>query len=90
MVYTIGVHESSNAFIKIKQGKLYMNNTKNITKRQQQAAESRKRIFDSAMKLINNKGFENVSISDICKSAKCSVGTFYHYFPSKDDLIMSA
>lgn len=67
-----------------------MNNTRNITKRQQQAAESRKRILDSAMKLIHNKGFENVSILDICKSAKCSVGSFYHYFPSKDDLIMSA
>jgi TetR/AcrR family fatty acid metabolism transcriptional regulator len=61
-----------------------------ITKRKQQAIETKKRIFDAAIKLINKKGFENISISEICKSAKCSVGSFYHYFESKDDLIMSA
>lgn len=62
----------------------------NVTNRKQQAAETKTRIFDAAIDLINMKGFDNVSISDICKSAKSSVGSFYHYFSSKDDLIMSA
>lgn len=56
------------------------------TKRQQQAAEMRAKIQFTALRLFADKGFENVSIDEIAKSAGCSVGNIYHYFPNKDSL----
>ena len=37
------------------------------------------KIYDSAIDLFIEKGFENVKISDICKEAQVSTGTFYYY-----------
>lgn len=56
------------------------------TKRQQQAAEMRAKIQFTALRLFDEKGFENVSIDEIARTAGCSVGNIYHYFPNKDSL----
>ncbi len=40
----------------------------------------------AAEKLFTEVGFFNTSVSDICKSARTAVGTFYIYFESKTDL----
>lgn len=40
----------------------------------------------AADKLFSQKGFFDVSVSDICKEAHTAVGTFYIYFDSKTDL----
>ncbi len=39
------------------------------------------------MAIMVEKGFDETSIGDICKSAQCSVGAFYHHFPSKDSIL---
>lgn len=57
---------------------------KSITKRKLQAIRSKEFIYRIAMELINKKGFDNVRINDICKKAKVSIGTYYHYFESKE------
>ncbi|WP_404456296.1 TetR family transcriptional regulator [Virgibacillus necropolis] len=44
-------------------------------------------ILDAAFKVIEEKGFENTSISDIVKRANVAQGTFYLYFKSKNDLV---
>jgi TetR/AcrR family transcriptional repressor of nem operon len=46
----------------------------------------RKKIIDSARKLFNRRGFENVSISQIMADADLTHGGFYSYFGSKSDL----
>lgn len=61
---------------------------KKPTKRDQQAAQTKTRISLCAQKMIAEQGYENVSIQAICKTAGVSVGGFYHYFPSKDDLLL--
>ncbi|BCD06058.1 hypothetical protein BC30052_3113 [Bacillus cereus] len=38
------------------------------------------------LNLTKEKKFENITIEDICKKANVSVGTFYHYFSSKEDI----
>ncbi|EEM83155.1 Transcriptional regulator [Bacillus thuringiensis serovar huazhongensis BGSC 4BD1] len=38
------------------------------------------------LNLTKEKKFENITIEDICKKASVSVGTFYHYFSSKEDI----
>jgi TetR/AcrR family transcriptional regulator, fatty acid metabolism regulator protein len=56
-------------------------------KRKQQAAETRARIYDAAIREIERHGFENATIGGICKAAGVSVGAFYTHFPSKADII---
>lgn len=44
------------------------------------------KLIEAAEELFTTKGFYQTSISDICKSAKTAVGTFYIYFESKTDI----
>lgn len=46
----------------------------------------RARIIDSARRLFNRHGFENVSIDRIMAAASLTHGGFYSYFSSKSDL----
>lgn len=44
------------------------------------------RIFESAANLFADKGFDSVSIREICKTAGTSANMVHHYFGSKDGL----
>ena len=46
----------------------------------------KKKIVDSARKLFNRHGFENVSLNQIMAGAGLTHGGFYSYFKSKSDL----
>ena len=58
------------------------------TKRQQQAAQTKDRITKCALRLIMERGYDAITISDICREAGVSNGNFYHYFTSKDDVLL--
>lgn len=58
-----------------------------MTNRQKQAIATKQKILDTAEKLINEKGFANVSVEDIVNECAVAKGTFYHYFKSKDDIL---
>lgn len=49
-------------------------------------AHIRARIVDSARRLFNRHGFDNVSIDRIMSGASLTRGGFYKYFSSKSDL----
>jgi len=49
-------------------------------------AAARAKIIDSARRLFNRHGFDNVSISQIMTAAGLTHGAFYGYFKSKSDL----
>jgi TetR/AcrR family transcriptional regulator, transcriptional repressor for nem operon len=49
-------------------------------------AEVKRNIIQSARKLFNRYGFNNVSISQIMQGAGLTHGGFYSYFDSKSDL----
>lgn len=55
--------------------------------RKKQALNTKKNIYEAAITLVQEKGFENVSIEDITTRANTAKGTFYLYFKSKQDLI---
>jgi TetR/AcrR family fatty acid metabolism transcriptional regulator len=57
------------------------------TKRQERAVETKNRIYTAAIDLMDRKGFEKLTIVDISKKAGVSVGAFYHYFKSKNDIL---
>ena len=60
---------------------------RSITKRKEQALETKERIYSAAIELMDQEGFENITIADISKKAGVSVGAFYHYFTSKNDIL---
>lgn len=60
---------------------------KGLTNRQKQAITTKNKIFEVTMRLGMSGGFENITISDICREASISVGSFYHYFRSIDAVI---
>lgn len=43
-------------------------------------------IFDSALQLFRDKGYENVSVDEIVEKAGVAKGTFYIYFSSKSQI----
>lgn len=61
---------------------------KKITKRQTKALETKKKIYETAFRLVEEKGFENITISEICKISGVAKGSFYTYFKSKDDIVV--
>ncbi len=60
---------------------------KKITGRRQQAIDTRNRIYSAAIELMEHKGFENITIAEISRKSNVSVGAFYHYFESKNDIL---
>ncbi|ALJ00034.1 TetR/AcrR family transcriptional regulator [Rufibacter tibetensis] len=51
-------------------------------------AEKKKAILESTLKLIKENGFHGTPMSLVAKRAGVAAGTIYHYFDSKDTLIM--
>lgn len=49
---------------------------------------TRERLVQSAIDLIMAKGYHSVSVNEICSNADVVKGSFYHYFPSKRDILM--
>ncbi|MEL7567354.1 MAG: TetR/AcrR family transcriptional regulator [Dehalobacterium sp.] len=59
---------------------------KNLNSRQKQAQNTKRRIFDAAVSLLDEKAFGQMKIRDIIKKADISIGTFYHYYTTKMDV----
>lgn len=58
--------------------------------KQELLTEQRKnQILRAAMELIDKKGYRNTKISDIAESAGISKGLVYHYYSTKDDILLS-
>jgi AcrR family transcriptional regulator len=58
------------------------------TSRKLQAKQTKRRIFRSALSLIDHHGYNNVTIESISAKAGVSVGAFYHYYSSKSDILI--
>ncbi len=52
------------------------------------AQETRQRIFDTAVKLFMEKGYEETTMRDIAAEAGCSLGLAYRYFESKEVVVV--
>ncbi|MCX7614690.1 MAG: TetR/AcrR family transcriptional regulator [Clostridiales bacterium] len=48
---------------------------------------TKKRIRQEALKLFGQKGFENVTLNEICEASGINKHTFYYYFKAKDELL---
>ena len=55
--------------------------------RKDKAANTKKRIFETAISLINIKGYDKVTINEICQVAGLAKGSFYVHYKSKEDIV---
>ncbi len=60
---------------------------KELSKQQIKSQETKAKIFSAAKHILQKKGYEGLSIKNICEEAGVSNGSFYHHFKTKDDLL---
>ena len=56
--------------------------------KQLQSNETRERIYDAAATLLRERGFNYLTVTNICKLAQISNGTFFYHFKTKGDLFV--
>lgn len=56
--------------------------------RKEQAEITRQKLVEAALDLFVKRGYERVTVDDICKQAGVSKGAFYGHFKSKDQAIL--
>ena len=49
---------------------------------------SREKIIDTTISIIRENGADALTVRNVCDTAGLSIGTFYHYYRDKDDLMM--
>src|SRR5262252_543278 len=58
-------------------------------RRQRRSAQTRERLFRSALDVFARKGFAESTVEDITETADVGKGTFFNYFPSKDHILLA-
>ncbi|MFZ5885786.1 MAG: TetR/AcrR family transcriptional regulator [Chloroflexota bacterium] len=51
--------------------------------------ETRERILEAAVKVFASKGYHDAKVDDIVAESNTSKGSFYFYFPSKQDIFLA-
>lgn len=54
--------------------------------RERKKQQTRKAIFETAARLFAERGFDEVTVSDVARVAELSDMTVFNYFPTKEDL----
>jgi TetR/AcrR family transcriptional repressor of nem operon len=59
-------------------------------RRKSPVSDTRHKLIDAAHTLIWANSYGHVSVEDICRAAGVQKGSFYHFFPTKNDLAAAA
>jgi AcrR family transcriptional regulator len=57
--------------------------------RERKKQQTRQLLADTARRLFAERGFENVSVGEVARTADVSEATVFNYFPTKEDLVYS-
>jgi TetR/AcrR family transcriptional regulator, transcriptional repressor for nem operon len=49
-------------------------------------SDARERLIDEAARLFHARSYESVGVQELCEAAEVNKGSFYHFFPSKEEL----
>jgi AcrR family transcriptional regulator len=58
------------------------------SRRERKKERTRQEIYRAAMELFVTRGFDAVTVEDICHAADVAKGTFFLHFPTKDALLL--
>ena len=58
-----------------------------LGRRERKKAEVRKRLYEAAMELFQELGFEDTTIEQITDRVDVSTATFFNYFPTKESVL---
>ena len=58
------------------------------TPKQFHAQETKQKIYKAASTILKKKGYAYLTVSNICKVAGVSNGTFFYHFKTKDELLV--
>jgi AcrR family transcriptional regulator len=50
--------------------------------------DAKQKLIDTTVELIKKYGADTLTVRSVCEEAGLSIGTFYHHFQNKDDLLM--
>ena len=56
--------------------------------RERKRLATKRRISDEAAALVDARGYDNVTVDDICRAAGISRRTFFNYMDSKDEAVL--
>ncbi len=83
-MYTLeGYHYEKGNFIRMNKNQ----ESQPLSRQQLKSQETKAKIFSAAKHILQKKGYEELSIKNICEKAGVSNGSFYHHFKTKDDLL---
>lgn len=60
----------------------------NIMEKETKGVRTKRQLYQCAMKLFRERGFDRVSVDEIVREAGMAKGTFYIYFNTKSDIIL--
>jgi AcrR family transcriptional regulator len=66
-----------------------MTNTTLKNRTTARAEDTRRKIYDAALELFREKGFEQTTMRDIAAKAGVALGAAYYYFSSKDAIVLA-
>jgi AcrR family transcriptional regulator len=70
--------------------KLTRQSSRPVTRRQEQAEETRRKLLDAAVEHFSARHFDDVATSDITETAGVAQGLLFHYFASKRGIYLEA
>lgn len=57
------------------------------SRRERKKRETRRRLYEAAVHLFRERGFDGTRVEDITQRADVAVGTFFNYFPAKEAVL---
>lgn len=61
--------------------------SRRMKRTKEEALKTREKLLECAVKVFNEKGYANATLSDIAAEAHVTRGAIYHHFGNKDDFI---
>lgn len=58
-----------------------------LSRRERKKAEVRRRLYDAAVRLFRERGFDTTPVEAITEAADTAKGTFFNYFPTKEHVL---